>query len=65
MKFGKFMLFLALIAAAVFGALSISPETGRMAAILALGALFVLAVVDFGATKANKAKSRAGAGSKR
>lgn len=61
MKFGKFMLVLTLIAAAVFGALTISPETGQMAGILALGAIFVLAVVDFGATKANKAKARAGA----
>lgn len=65
MKFGKFMLFLGLIAAAVFAALSISPETGRTAGFLALGALVVLALADFSATKSAKAKARAGAGSKR
>lgn len=61
MKFGTFVLVMAVILGAVLAALTISPETGRTAGLIALAVLGVTAVAEVRSAKSQ----RAGVGSKR
>lgn len=61
MKFSAFLLVMAVIVGSVFAALAISPETGRAAAVIALGVLGLVAFAEVkGARQAKEEKARSG-----